>query len=138
METPKNPAPPARVVRLEPLDFWSNADMKNPFVEAVDLSFSTNSKGPPNPTWLVLTKDSQPLVVDRGDSLEVRVDCRIMLVPSFLGQAIAVMKAPKDKIDQPGVWKLVGIDILSARPLPVPPELRNAPPEVLDRTKRGN
>ena len=138
METPKTPAPPARVVRLEPLDFWSNADMKNPFVEAVDLSFSTNSKGPPNPTWLVLTKDSQPLVVDRGDSLEVRVDCRIMLVPSFLGQAIAVMKAPKDKIDQPGVWKLVGIDILSARPLPVPPELRNAPPEVLDRTLRGN
>jgi len=49
-----------------------------------------------------------------------------------------VMKAPKDKIDQPGVWKLVGIDILSARPLPVPPELRNAPPEVLDRTLRGN
>jgi len=138
METPKNPAPPARVVRLEPLDFWSNADMRNPFVESVDLAFSTGSKGPPNPTWLVPSKDSQTLVVDRGDALEARVDCKIMLVPSFLGQSVAVLKAPKDKADQVGAWKLVGIDVLSARPLPVPPELRNAPPELLDRTLRGN
>jgi hypothetical protein len=138
MESPKHPSPPARVVRLEPLDFWSNGDMKNPFVDAVDLSFSTSTKGPPNPTWLVPVKDAQPVVVDRGDHLELRLDCRIMLVPAFLGQSVAILKAPKDKADQAAGWKLVGIDVLSARPLPVPPELRNAPPELLDKTLRGN
>lgn len=138
MESPKYPSPPARVVRLEPLDFWSNGDMKNPFVDAVDLSFSTSTKGPPNPTWLVPVKDAQPVVVDRGDHLELRLDCRIMLVPAFLGQSVAILKAPKDKADQAAGWKLVGIDVLSARPLPVPPELRNAPPELLDKTLRGN
>lgn len=138
MESPKTPAPPARVVRIDPLDFWSNPDLKPPFIEAVDLSFSPKTKGPPNPTWLVLAKDSTPMVVELGDQIEVRIDCKIMLVPTFLGQCVAIVRAPKDKSDQPGSWKLVGIDVHSARPLPVPPEMRNAPPELLDRTLRGN
>jgi hypothetical protein len=138
LESSKFPAPPSRVIRLEPLDFWSNPDLKNPFMDATDLCFATNTKGPPNPTWLTIFGDTLPVMSERDNFVEMRVDCRLMLFPAFVGQGVALLRAPKATSDQPNSWKLVGIDILSARTMPVPPEMRGAPPEMLDRRLRGN
>ena len=131
IESAKAPSPPQRIGRLDPVRFWSNVDLKAPFVDALDLCFSPATQGPPNSTWINPQQETYPMTSVKDGMLEMRLDCKLTLMPVFGAQVEAVLVAPLAQADQSSAWKLSGFDIISARPLQVPPEMRNATPEML-------